>query len=453
MINTLFLTPELSNLLWLLSLSTRKHTSMACQISLKNSQNSKLPTILFGIFACTFSETAFLEIAVCLTRTVLDCEQSLFSQSSLSSAGLERAKWPRGKLERGFAGGLQLSIKFLTQTTYAIYRVVIQSFLTTCVQFPWYVAKLSMNSTANGSSGSWSSLNFFALKIGGTVTYCLIIIVSLVANSLIVIIVCKTPNLKKPINYFIANMASSDLLFPVFSIPFKLSLLHANSFLIGGQLGQALCKLLPFFGSVSFVVSIQNLILIAVDRFGAVVFPLRSPLIRSKLCPFFILATWMFAIVFISQDFLAFELVEYPEGARCVRRWKKVFGESSSFASLLLAYNILFTYIPVLLLVILYSIIFIEFKTQAHPGEQWTNNQQQRKRKNGNVLQMSIAIVTVFVLCWLPFSTNHLMIAYQDSSAHFSCSFQIYFDVTYFMIHSVHYRFTGRKFSHCYDRL
>ena len=157
-----------------------------------------------------------------------------------------------------------------------------------------------MNSTANGSSGSWSCLNFSALKIGGTVTYCLIIIVSLVANCLIAITVCKTPNLKKTINFFIANMASSDLLFPVFSIPFKLSLLHVNSFLIGGQLGQASCKLLPCFDSVSFVVSIQNLILIAVDRFGAVVFPLRSPLIRSKLCPFFIFATWMFSIVFIS---------------------------------------------------------------------------------------------------------------------------------------------------------
>ena len=289
-----------------------------------------------------------------------------------------------------------------------------------------------MNSTANGSSGSWNCLNFSASKIGGTVTYCLIIIVSLVANSLVVIIVCKTPNLRKPINYFIANMASSDLLFPVFSIPFKLSLLHANSFVIGGQLGQAVCKLLPFFGSVSFVVSIQNLILIAVDRFGAVVFPLRSPLIRSKLCPFFILATWMFAIVFISPDLLAFELVEYPEGASCVRRWKKVFGESLSFASFVLAHNILFTYIPVLLLVILYSIIFIKLKTQEHPGEQSTNNQQQRERRNRNVLQMSIAIVTVFVLCWLPYNTNYLIIEYQDSSAHFSCSFQIYFNVTYF---------------------
>ena len=304
-------------------------------------------------------------------------------------------------------------------------------------KFHRYVANLSMNSTVNGSSGSWHCLNFTALKIGGTVAFCLIIIVALVANSLIVILVCKTPNLKKPVNYFIANMALSDLLVPIFWIPWHLSRLHATSFLIGGKLGQALCKLAPFFGNVSIVVSTQNLILIAMDRFGAVVFPLRPPLIRSKLCPFFILATWMFPMVFFWPDLLVFELVEHPEGAWCERRWKKVFGEFLSFTSFLLAYNIVFTYIPVMLLVILYSIIFIKLKTKAQPGEQLTNNQQQRKRRNRNVLQMSIAIVTVFVLCWLPYNTNHLMIKYQlDSSALFSCSFWIYFYVTYFLIHA-----------------
>ena len=140
-------------------------------------------------------------------------------------------------------------------------------------------------------------------------------IVSLAANSLIVTIVYKTPNLRKPINYLIANMASSDLLFPIFWIPWKLSNLHTNSFLIGGKLGQALCKLGPFFENVSIAVSIQNLILIAVDRFGAVVFPLRSPLIRSKLCPFFILATWIVAVAVSSPHLFANELVESPEGA------------------------------------------------------------------------------------------------------------------------------------------
>ena len=212
-----------------------------------------------------------------------------------------------------------------TQAAYAIYRAVIQSYLTACVQFNRYVAKLNMNSATNGSNRSWSYLNFTALKIEGIVTYCLIIIVSLVANSLIVILVCKTPNLKKPINYFIANMASTDLLYPLSWIPLSLSGMHTDSFLIGGQLGQALCKLVPFFDNVSVVVATQNLILIAVDRFGAVVFPLRSPLIRSKLCLFFILATWVIAIVFFSPDLFTIELVEYLEGAWCVRKWKRVF--------------------------------------------------------------------------------------------------------------------------------
>ena len=324
-----------------------------------------------------------------------------------------------------------------SETGHAIYIQSSNSKLLDCIRtiLHRYVANLSMNSTANGSSGSWSCLNFSALKIGGTVAYSLIIIVSLVANSLIVIIVCKTSNLKKPINYFIANMALSDLLYPIFWIPWNLSYLHTNYlFLIGGKLGQALCKLVPFFTTVSLTVSIQNLILIAVDRFGAVVFPLRSPLIRSKLCPFFILATWIVAVAVNSPYFFAIEIVEYPEGTWCVAKWKKVFGESSSHASFVLAYHILFIYIPVMLLVILYSIIFIKLKTQVHPGEQSTNNQQQRKRRNRNVLQMSIAIVTVFVLCWLPNVTNHLIIRYQDTLTHLSCSFWLYFDVTNYMV-------------------
>ena len=112
-----------------------------------------------------------------------------------------------------------MPIKVLNQTGYAIYRAVIQSFLTAYVQFHRYVGNLSMNSTVNGSSGSWSFSALFhptASKIGVTVTHCLFIIVSLVANSLIVVIVYKMPNSKKPINYFTANMAFSDILSAIF---------------------------------------------------------------------------------------------------------------------------------------------------------------------------------------------------------------------------------------------
>ena len=76
-----------------------------------------------------------------------------------------------------------------------------------------------MNSTANASSEFWKCstlVNSKAFKIGGTVAFCLILLVSIAGNSLIVMLVYKTTNLRKPINYFIANMASSDLLFILF---------------------------------------------------------------------------------------------------------------------------------------------------------------------------------------------------------------------------------------------
>ena len=133
-----------------------------------------------------------------------------------------------------------------------------------------------MNTTTNGSSCS-TQLNPTAQKIGETFAYCLIFVVSLVGNSFIAVIVYKTQTMRKPINYFITNMAMFDLLFPIFLLPSNLTGLYLdNQWLISGPLGQALCKLVPFLADVSSAVSIQSLVLIAVDRFGAVVFPTPS---------------------------------------------------------------------------------------------------------------------------------------------------------------------------------
>ena len=161
--------------------------------------------------------------------------------------------------------------------------------------------------------------------------------------------------------------------------------------------------------------------------------PLRSPLIRSKLRPFFILTTWIVAVAVSSPYLFANKIVECPEGTWCVAKWEKVFRESSSYASFVLAILLLFTYTPVILLVLLNSIILIKLKTQAHPGGQSANTRQQRNRRDRNVLQMSIAIVTVFVLCLLPCATTVLITEYRDRSSPFSCGFWTYDVVTLFM--------------------
>ena len=291
----------------------------------------------------------------------------------------------------------------------------------------------SMNTTVNGS-GFWncsSLINPEAGKIGATVALSLSLVFSLVGNSLIVLIVYKTQTLRKPINLLIANMAISDLLYPTFLFPVLLAEIHVGSWLIGGTFGQALCKLHTFLADASSFVSIQSLVLIAVDRFGAVVVPFRSPLITRKLCSFFIIATWFIAMAVLSPFLVTYKLVKYQGRLMCESLWIEAFG-GNTYPNYTLAVVVVFFYIPFVLVVILYSIILMKLKMHAHPGEQSANAEEQRAKRNRNVLKMVIAIVVVFFICLIPYFSNFVIARFSapDSSIWFSCSFVLYVIVT-----------------------
>ena len=252
-------------------------------------------------------------------------------------------------------------------------------------------------------------------KIGKTLAYCLIFLVSLAGNTVIGIIVYKTKTMRKPINFLIVNMAISDLLLPIFVIPHEIQMFYTDSWLIGGPLGQALCKLVYFLTDVSSSVSIQSLVLIAVDRFGAVVYPLRSPLISSKLCQFFILATWIVAMAVQSPYFFAFKLVNYQGGLACRMQWKEAFGESSSPEHYFASVVVVFCFIPLVIIAILYIIIYLKLKSQKIPGEHSVNAGQQRQQRERNVLKMAIANVLGFAVCWLPLSITWLLYSFTSN--------------------------------------
>ena len=293
----------------------------------------------------------------------------------------------------------------------------------------------NVNTTMNGTQ-PLSCFNPTAERIANTIAYCLLFVVSLTGNILIGLIVYKTKTMRKPINFFIVNMAMSDLLYPIFLFPEFLTGLYSDSWLISGPLGEALCKLVPFLTDVSLDVSIQSLVLIAVDRFGAVVFPLRSPLISTKLCRFFIPATWIVAMAIFSPYLFAFKLAEYSGGLVCLPQWNEAFGETSSYANYFLAVHIVFIFIPLVLIAILYLTILFKLKSQKIPGEQSVNAREQRVKRERNVLKMSIAIVLVFAICFLPLTTYGLFFFSTDSIMISSCGFQYFGSISFYLARS-----------------
>ena len=293
----------------------------------------------------------------------------------------------------------------------------------------------NLTATMKGTQTS-NCFNHEAKIIGTSIFHCLVFVVSLIGNITIGTVVFKTKSMQRPINFFIVNMAMSDLLFPIFQSPYIVININTGSWLIDGHLGQALCKLRPFFPNISGLVSVQSLVLIAVDRFGAVVFPLRSPLISSKQCRFFILASWIIGAVVHIPDLLTFKLVESPERLSCERKWKGTFGESFPFRNYGVPMLVVFWYFPLVLIATLYLAIFLKLKSQNIPGEESANARAQHLRRERNVLKMSIAIVSTFAVCWMPVTIRWLLLFYPlDSTMTLSCGFQHFADVAVSLAH------------------
>jgi len=114
---------------------------------------------------------------------------------------------------------------------------------------------MSVNGTQPTNCSS-SRGNFKAEVIGKTFAYCLIFVVSITGNFLVGVVVYKRKGMRKTINVFIVNMAMSDFIYPVFVFSAILTQLYVDRWLIGGSLGEIICKVVSLLRYASASVSI-----------------------------------------------------------------------------------------------------------------------------------------------------------------------------------------------------
>ena len=120
----------------------------------------------------------------------------------------------------------------------------------------------SSNEPALGQPNTSCSLHILSSTAEGIsyiFMYCFILMGSFFGNIFIIIIVYEHRDLHKAINYFIVNMAVSDLLFPLIVVPVNITGLATDSWhwRVSGILGSCFCKLFYFSSSVAFQVSVK----------------------------------------------------------------------------------------------------------------------------------------------------------------------------------------------------
>lgn len=91
-------------------------------------------------------------------------------------------------------------------------------------------------------------------------------------------VVLLNPQMRSTTNILIINLAIADLLFVVSCVPFTAIDYVANQW----PLGNAWCKIIQYLIIVTALASIYTLVLMSLDRFLAVVYPISSRSLRNE---------------------------------------------------------------------------------------------------------------------------------------------------------------------------
>ena len=260
-----------------------------------------------------------------------------------------------------------------------------------------------------------------AQRISKVCAFSFILLGSFFGNIFIIIIVYKHRDLRKTMNYFIVNMAVSDLLFPLVVIPDQITKIVTDSWHwhVSGILGSTLCKLFYFGSSVSLFVSVQSLVWIAVDRFVAVVFPLKFGLISSKIRTTAIASTWILAGVFYFPSLITWELIEHGNSTYCSPVKLKSIFPSREAGEVYYWLHVTIRFLaPLFVVTVLYTAIVISLKRRSKALMNVAQCERQHSvKKRRQATQMVVAILVLFYICVIPYTLLRFVTFWEPSCA------------------------------------
>lgn len=270
-----------------------------------------------------------------------------------------------------------------------------------------------------------------------TVAYSVIMLISLFGNLAIILIVSKNKRMRTTTNCLIANMATSDLLTTVFAVPRVLVEIFAGSqrWLLGGLAGLSLCKVVFFFQDLSIAVSIQSLVVIAIDRYQGIVFPFRPPIITYKICKAVIPVIWIVAILIHGWYFFTARLVERANKWYCIFSWAPEFDDRPTQERYYTSISVLLVFLPLCVILILYLRIVIELKKRKLTENGAPDLRRLRQREDMAIMKRIAIIVFLFVLCITPITVSAFLY-YFVWDWHLTCGMNKLFSVSKFIFHS-----------------
>lgn len=268
--------------------------------------------------------------------------------------------------------------------------------------------------TANSSSNlqfpnktlnvSWGPVQGQHLK---TISYCIFFVMSLFGNGYIIWAIKIDRRLHNTTNFLVSSMAVSDVLATLFVVPLKIVQINFNNeWLVGGNFGNILCKIVAFSCDVSPCVSLQSCLFIAIDRYYAFKSPFKRNANMLSL-KYIISGIWIGTCLLLSPYMYYCKLKQLKLSGNQTVQLCLNYGEfpKSYSYSLITVYVI----IPVLATSALYFFIACRLRINVQPGNASDAARLRRELQNRKALKMCVAIVVLLFISWIYVTTILIM--------------------------------------------
>ena len=220
---------------------------------------------------------------------------------------------------------------------------------------------------------------------------CIVAIVGIVGNGLVIVVYIKNRQMRTPTNELLVGLAIADMLTSVLMFPIR-------------SPGCFLTYFNKVWMWIAITISIFTLVVVSIERFVAITFPTKYPVIFSKSSRVKILALiWLVAIAFNVYQFFIWVNVE----GICTLIWPSVLYEKISGIGVFLLQYV----IPVAIMFFTNVVIFTRLraerkelisKNEATDGPAFTSLRAKEK-----VVEMLQVVMVTFFICWTPEQLAH----------------------------------------------
>ncbi|XP_030836345.1 prokineticin receptor 2 [Strongylocentrotus purpuratus] len=259
------------------------------------------------------------------------------------------------------------------------------------------------------------------VKVFLTVSFVLTIVVCGIGNSLLCFLIVRHKRLRSVTNLLIGNLAGSDALVALFSAPLSLHAYLQQDW----TLPSVLCPIVGTVKNVSLYVSVNTLLVIAIDRYIGIFRPLR-PRMKKTTLGVIIALIWIVSILVTLPTPLKTRVVMFRNchtgqiQHQCFELWHNLLA-GKIYVSFITAFEFL---IPFFTMGSIYLQIAMQlWMHRTPPGNQTERHREVTFIRKQKTIPMLITVVVAFFVCWAPYyvyqlAVNFAMDALENYSGH-----------------------------------